>query len=44
MSCGLNGSLSTASANRPSLPPNQWLTMAASTPARAAIARTVAPS
>jgi hypothetical protein len=28
----------------PSLPPNQWLTMAASTPARSAIRRTVAPS
>ena len=44
MSFGLNGSFSTASPKRPSLLPNQWLTMAASTPALAAIARTVAPS
>ena len=30
--------------NSASLPPNQWLTMAGSTPARSAITRTVAPS
>src|SRR3954462_9612631 len=35
---------STEAVNNASLPPNQWLTIAASTPARSAIRRTVAPS
>jgi hypothetical protein len=43
-SSGWNGNCSTACTNKPSLLPNQWLTMAASTPARVAMARTVAPS
>ena len=36
--------MSRAAVNSVSLPPNQWLTIAGSTPARSAITRTVAPS
>jgi hypothetical protein len=35
---------SSVARNKASLPPNQWLTIAGSTPARSAITRTVAPS